>query len=174
VTEAIADGGDLPSLVSKLKEMERRRDAIRAEQAAAQPLPMPPRAVIDDRLAEWRRLLRESVPTGRAVLERLLVDRIVFTPVGADVRVRKDGTKDVKPVGYEFACATRYDRLFSGLVVHEGGDARDGAGRGRDPSGARLLPGRGRQRGLRRNLAPCYGGSGNEPKQDYLPNGGCA
>jgi hypothetical protein len=39
---------------------------------------------------------------GRAVLDRILSDRIVFTPVGA---------------GYDFECPTRYDRLFSGLVV---------------------------------------------------------
>jgi hypothetical protein len=33
-------------------------------------------------LAEWRRLLCEAHRTGRAVLEKVLVDRIVLTPMG--------------------------------------------------------------------------------------------
>ena len=49
------------------------------------------------------------------MLEKVLVDRIVFTPAGTDVRRLKDGTEVVKPLGYEFECPTRYDRLFSGL-----------------------------------------------------------
>ena len=112
LTDAIVAGGEMPALLGKMKELEARRAAIRAEQASAQPLPTPPRSVIEDRLAEWRRLLRASVPTGRAVLERVLTDRITFTPVGAS-----DDTETAKPVGYEFECPTRYDRLFSGVVV---------------------------------------------------------
>lgn len=54
------------------------------------------------RLAEWRRLLRQSVTQGRAVLQRILRGRIVFTP--------REG-------GYDFHCETRYDKLFTGLVV---------------------------------------------------------
>jgi hypothetical protein len=50
------------------------------------------------------------VATGRAVLDRLQPDRIVFRPI-----LSRDET--AKPVAYEFECPTRYDRLFSGLVV---------------------------------------------------------
>ena len=46
------------------------------------------------------------------MLDRVLTDRITFTPVG-----ETDDTQRAKPVGYEFECPTRYDRLFSGLVV---------------------------------------------------------
>lgn len=63
---------------------------------------MPPRAEVEDRLAEWRELLRKNVQTGRAVLDRVLAGRIVFEPTG---------------VGYEFECPTRYDKLFTGMVV---------------------------------------------------------
>jgi hypothetical protein len=47
----------------------------------------------------------------------VLNGRIVFTPMGCDVSRVKDGTEAVVPLGYEFECPTRYDRLFSGLVV---------------------------------------------------------
>ena len=98
LTDAIAAGGEMTSLVAKLREMESRRAAIAEEQAAARPVPMPPRALIEDRLAEWRRLLRQNTQTARVVLDRVLRDRIVFRPIGA---------------GYEFECPTRYDRLFA-------------------------------------------------------------
>ena len=51
-----------------------------------------------------RRLLRQSTTQGRAVLQRVLDGRIVFTPTA-------DG------VGYTFEAPTRFDRLFASLVV---------------------------------------------------------
>ena len=59
-------------------------------------------AVVDDRLGEWRRLLRQSTTQARAVLQRVLRGRIVFTPDGD---------------GYDFEAPTRFDRLFVGCVV---------------------------------------------------------
>ena len=59
-------------------------------------------AVIENRLAEWRRLLRASTTQGRAVLQRVLRGRIVFTPSGK---------------GYTFEAPTRFDKLFSEVVV---------------------------------------------------------
>jgi hypothetical protein len=61
-----------------------------------------PADVVDDRLAEWRRMLRGSTTQARAVLQRVLRGRIVFTPSGE---------------GYTFECPTRFDKLFSGVVV---------------------------------------------------------
>jgi hypothetical protein len=58
-------------------------------------------AVIETRLAEWRRLLRSSVTQSRAVLQRVLRGRIVFTPSGQD---------------YTFEAPTRFDKLFAGVV----------------------------------------------------------
>ena len=66
------------------------------------PLPRLAPSVIENRLAEWRRLLRQSTTQGRAVLQRILRGRITFTPRGQ---------------GYRFVAPTRFDKLFSGIVV---------------------------------------------------------
>lgn len=60
--------------------------------------------VIEGRLAEWRRLLRQSPTQARAVLQRFLRGRIVFSPTA-------DGT------GYTFEAETRFDKLFEGIAV---------------------------------------------------------
>jgi hypothetical protein len=44
-----------------------------------QPVPRLAPAVVENRLAEWRRLLGQSVTQGRAVLQRVLQGRITFT-----------------------------------------------------------------------------------------------
>jgi len=67
-----------------------------------QPVPRLPATVVENRLAEWRRLLRQSVTQGRAVLQRVLDGRIVFTPEGE---------------GYAFAAPTRFDKLFTGIAT---------------------------------------------------------
>jgi hypothetical protein len=67
--DAIAVAGDITSLAVKLGELEMRRADIDADLRSAQPVP--PRlapAILVDRLAEWRRLLRQSTTQDRAVL----------------------------------------------------------------------------------------------------------
>ena len=66
-----------------------------------QPAPRLPQAVLEDRLAEWRRLLRQSLTKGRVVIQRIVRGRIMFTP-------RDDA-------GYDFEAPTRFDKLFSGV-----------------------------------------------------------
>jgi hypothetical protein len=68
-----------------------------------QPLPRLAPAVVESRLEEWRRLLRGSTRQGRAVLQRVLRGRIVFTPV----------TDDPQCVGYEFEAPTRFDKPWA-------------------------------------------------------------
>jgi hypothetical protein len=64
---------------------------------------------VDNRLAEWRRLLRSSTTQARTALQRIVRGRITFTPhVDPDT-----GKID----GYDFAAPTRFDRLFTGLAV---------------------------------------------------------
>lgn len=92
----------MPTLVGKLREQETRKRAIADEMAALRPVPRLPTAVIADRLAEWRRLLRQSVTQGRAVIQRVIVGRIVFTPTDN---------------GYTFEAPTRFDKLFAGVAV---------------------------------------------------------
>ena len=100
---AIEHGGEVPSLVAKLRELEQRRLAITDELAGLRPVPRLEAVVLENRLAEWRRLLRGSQPQARAVLQRVLHGRIVFTP-------QKYGT-------YHFEAPTRFDRLFVGMMI---------------------------------------------------------
>jgi hypothetical protein len=81
---------------------QRRRCRDNQGLASLRPIPRLPSRLIEDRLSEWRRLLRSSPTQARAVLQRVIHGRIVFTPV--------DGS-------YQFAATTRFDKLFAGLVI---------------------------------------------------------
>jgi hypothetical protein len=96
------------SLVAKLRELEVRQKAIVGEMATLRPVPRLAPAVIENRLAEWRRLLRASTTQGRTVLQRILRGRLTFTP-------RADGQ------GYDFEGPTRFDKLFTGIAVETPG-----------------------------------------------------
>jgi hypothetical protein len=98
----VEQAGDIASLGEKLRELEKRRSAIDADLRTVRPVPRLAPQVVESRLAEWRRLLRQSTTQGRAVLQRVLRGRIVFTPSGD---------------GYTFAAPTRFDKLFSGIVA---------------------------------------------------------
>ena len=72
--------------------------------------------MIEDRLGEWRRLLRASPTQARAVLQRILAERIVFKP-------------NPEHTGYTFEAKTRFSGLFVGIgapapVFLNEGDAR--------------------------------------------------
>lgn len=104
LVNAIERGNSPDSILTRLHELERRQKAIARELTAFRPVPRLPRDVVENRLAEWRRLLRASITQGRAVLQRVLCGRITFTP-------RADGS------GYDFTAPTRFDRLFTGIVA---------------------------------------------------------
>jgi hypothetical protein len=106
---AIETGGDAASLVAKLRELEARRQAIDGEAAALRPVPRLAPAVIENRLAEWRRLLRASTTQGCTVLQRILRGRLTFTPRHNPVSGELDG--------YDFEGPTRFDKLFTGIAV---------------------------------------------------------
>jgi site-specific DNA recombinase len=101
--DAIESGGDAQTIVARVKENEAKLRSIRTELAGLCPIPRLAPAVVASRLEEWRRLLRSSITQGRAVLQRILSEPIIFMP-------RADG-------GYDFACPTRYDKLFTGIAV---------------------------------------------------------
>ena len=90
--------------MARSRELQARRQAIDRDIVALQPVPRLDRTVLEDRLAEWRRLLRGSTTQGRAVLQRVLRGRLTF-------RQRADGR------GYDFSRPTRFDKLFTGIVV---------------------------------------------------------
>jgi DNA invertase Pin-like site-specific DNA recombinase len=106
---AIETGGDAASLVAKLRDLEARQKAIATEVASLRPVPRLAPAVIQNRLAEWRRLLRASTTQGRTVLQRILRGRLTFTP-------RRNPVSD-EIDGYDFSGPTRFDKLFTGLAV---------------------------------------------------------
>ena len=116
---AIENGGDMTSLVAKLRELERRRNEITERLAGLQPVPRLAPAVIADRLLEWRRMLRGSVTQARAVLQRILHGKIIFTPAPLGVTVVDGEPKHTEPYGYKFEARTRYDRLFSGIACQQ-------------------------------------------------------
>jgi len=103
LVEVIESGGDAAALVAKLRELEARQQAILEKFSGLQPVALLAPDVVENRLAEWRRLLRQSTPQSRAVLQRVLRGRITFTP-------RIDGQ------GYDFSCSARFDKLFSGVA----------------------------------------------------------
>ena len=108
ITAAIeADG--LGSLLKRLRELEDRRTPIDEELRNLRPVPRLAPAVIENRLAEWRRLLRASTTQGRSVLQRILIGRLTFTPRRNEISAEVDG--------YDFEGPTRFDALFTGIAL---------------------------------------------------------
>jgi site-specific DNA recombinase len=63
---AVETAGDVAALATKLRELEARRTSIDEQLTNLRPLPRLAPAVLEDRLGEWRRLLRQSVTQSRA------------------------------------------------------------------------------------------------------------
>ena len=109
IVSAVEAGGDAPSLVAKLRDLEKRLKAIAGELSDLRPVPRLAPGVIENRLKEWRRLLRSSTTQGRTVLQRILPGPITFTlhtnPLTGEVD------------GYDFEAPTRFDKLFTGIAV---------------------------------------------------------
>jgi len=105
VLQAVEEHALTPEAVEQVIRLTERDDLheqqrkIWSEATALRPVPRLHPSVVESRLAEWRRLLRQSATQGRAVLQRVLRGRLTFWP-------RADGQ------GYDFAGATRFDRLL--------------------------------------------------------------
>lgn len=67
---AIEAGGPSASLTAKVHELETRQEAVRVEARSLHPIPRLEPSVIENRLAEWRRLLRQSTTQGRTILTK--------------------------------------------------------------------------------------------------------
>ncbi len=96
------------------------RPALPVSWRCLQPVPRLPQQVVQNRLDEWRRLLRQSTTQGRAVLQRVIRGRITFTPTESVVcSLDANGAPAVYPFqpGYEFEAPTRFDKLFSGHAI---------------------------------------------------------
>jgi hypothetical protein len=84
LTEAIAAGGELQSLIGALRARQARRDELIR---ASKPVPMPAATdrhslerTIREKVADWRGLLTRNVQDGRALLKQLLTGPLRFTP----------------------------------------------------------------------------------------------
>ncbi len=89
LTQAIVEGGDIPSLVAAVKERERRRAYLQGELDAAEGLEKVDLSRIEedlrDRLTDWQGLLQRQPMQARQILRTLLVGRLVFTPQESEV-----------------------------------------------------------------------------------------
>jgi hypothetical protein len=102
-----ADG--LGSRLQRLGELGDRRTAIDEELRNLSPIPRLAPEIIENQLAEWRRLLRSSTTQGHCVLQRILIGRLTFSPRRNEVSDEIDG--------YDFERQTRFDGLFTGIAV---------------------------------------------------------
>jgi hypothetical protein len=73
------EADSLGSLLKRLRELDDRRTAIDEQLRNLRPILRLAPEVIENRLAEWRRLLRSSTAQGRSVLQRILIGRLTFT-----------------------------------------------------------------------------------------------
>lgn len=84
LTDAIAGGGDMPSLLAALRARQRRRDDLMLAQRAITVTKVADRRVVEqtirERLTDWRGLLTRNVQDGRGLLKQLLKDPIRFVP----------------------------------------------------------------------------------------------
>jgi site-specific DNA recombinase len=86
LTEALAAGGELPSVLTAIRARESRRDELQravtcAARAALGQLPdlRAARAELEQRIGEWRTLLRQHVEQAQQLLRRLIDGRLVLT-----------------------------------------------------------------------------------------------
>ena len=119
LTAAVAQGGDLGTLLEGIRAREQRRRTLQQELAGLQAL-KPLTAVdlgqlqreVEVRVADWRDLLTRQVAQSRQILKKLLVGRIVF-------RRQEDG-------GYEFNGQATLGKLLAGIVCTKAGVAPTG------------------------------------------------
>jgi site-specific DNA recombinase len=111
LTDALAAGGDMTSVLTAIRVREMRRDELRralasASHAGVGQLPdlRAARAELEQRLGEWRTLLRQHVEQAQQLLRRLIDGRLTMTP-GED----QDGRY------YRFTGAGSWWRLLAGL-----------------------------------------------------------
>jgi hypothetical protein len=86
LTQAVAEGGSVATLVQAIRDQERRQQTLRAELADLDRPRVVPlaiaqlKAVIREKSQEWQALLRKHAPIARQMVRKLVEGRIVFTP----------------------------------------------------------------------------------------------
>jgi site-specific DNA recombinase len=91
LTEAIATGGDMQSLVAALRARQQRRDELIRSMRPAMPSSTADRRTIctavRQRLTDWRALLTRNVQDGRSLLRQVLSGPLRFTPENGSYRL---------------------------------------------------------------------------------------
>ena len=109
LVDAIEAGGDLGSLVGRLKQRQAERDALDAKlDQVAKPVRVEPRLLersVRTCLGDWRGLLTRQTRHGRDFLRKVLTGPIAFTPL-------VDGASR----GYQFKGEASIGQLLSGVV----------------------------------------------------------
>ena len=109
LTDAIESGGELTSLLGRLKKRQAERDALDAERdQVVQPIAVDPRLLeraVRTCLNDWRGLLTRQTRHGRDFLRTVLTGPIAFTPL-------TDGAAK----GYQLDGEASIGQLLSGVV----------------------------------------------------------
>jgi hypothetical protein len=98
ISDAIALGGELESLLDKLRECEKRRSDLRSaiegrERIQGQRIDRRSlEAAVRRRVADWRSLLTRRPGHGRQLLREMLSGPITFTPAGRVYRFRGEAS----------------------------------------------------------------------------------
>jgi site-specific DNA recombinase len=101
LTQAVAEGGAVSTLVQAIRDQERRHQRLRAELANLDRPRVVPlsvsnlKALLQTKTEEWKGLLRKHAPIARQMVRKLVEGRIVFTP---DRDARSPGRLRVKTV----------------------------------------------------------------------------
>ena len=116
LTNAIAAGANLDTVLTAVRDRERRRANIKAELATLTDVPTArfDRRVVEKdvrtRLKDWRDALDQKPTLRRQILSKLLTDKIVLRPTTTD---------DGKPA-YEVEANFTLGRFFSGILCPRG------------------------------------------------------
>ncbi len=109
LTDAIEAGGELTSLVDRLKQRHTELDVLNAEcDRVVERIPVDPRILeraVRTCLGDWRGLLARQSRHGRQFLRTVLTGPIAFTPL-----------TDGPPKGYRFEGEASLGQLLSGVV----------------------------------------------------------
>ena len=109
LTDAIAAGGELPSLLGRLKRRQAERDALDAERdQIVEPIRIDPRLLersVRTCLDDWRGLLTRQTRHGRDFLRTVLTGPIAFTPL-----------MDAAAKAYQFDGEASIGQLLSGVI----------------------------------------------------------
>jgi hypothetical protein len=131
LTAAVLAGGEAATLVQANEGSRTPSDVLRRELAALdRPCYAPTevhtiRALLNERVAEWRGLLRKHAPVARQMLRKLIEGRIVFTP-------------QPETRSYRFVISGSLVKFFNGIVCPQGMASPGGTAR----SWTREIPGK--------------------------------